>query len=107
MLGFRGHISTTSRSYSTTLGALRAARRAWRTEQARVHANRPEHDPDTTLVIGHWAYLGTGYAPAPHSSQPPSGIEENSHGSSSPEKAADHHACAAPHLGGRARRRNC
>lgn len=42
MLGFRGHFSTKSRSYSTTLGALRDARRAWRTEQARAHAGLPE-----------------------------------------------------------------
>ncbi|MET9918118.1 replication initiator [Streptomyces sp. NPDC006435] len=63
MLGFRGHFSTKSRRYSTTLGTLRAARRAWRTEQARSHAGLPEHDPDTTLVIGHWAYQGSGYSP--------------------------------------------
>jgi hypothetical protein len=63
MLGFRGHFSTKSRRYSTTLGALRAARRAWRTEQARAHAGLPASDPDTTLVIGHWDYLGTGYSP--------------------------------------------
>ncbi|MFI8370974.1 replication initiator [Streptomyces sp. NPDC085466] len=63
MLGFRGHFSTKSRRYSTTLGALRAARRAWRTEQARAHASLPVPDPDTTLVVGHWAYLGTGYSP--------------------------------------------
>ena len=61
MLGFRGQFST--KSYSTTLGALRAARRAWRTEQTRAHAGLPEPDPDTTHVIGHWAYLGTGYSP--------------------------------------------
>ncbi|UNR58009.1 zinc finger-like domain-containing protein [Streptomyces sp. A10(2020)] len=63
MLGFRGHFSTKSRRYSTTLGALRDARRAWRNEQTRTHAGLPEHDPDTTLVVGHWAYLGTGYSP--------------------------------------------
>ncbi|WP_031080519.1 replication initiator [Streptomyces sp. NRRL WC-3549] len=63
MLGFRGHFSTKSRSYSTTLGALRAARRAWRTEQARAHAGLPESDPTTTLVVGHWDYLGSGYSP--------------------------------------------
>ncbi|WP_234367393.1 MULTISPECIES: hypothetical protein [Streptomyces] len=22
-----------------------------------------KHDPDTTLVVGHWTYLGTGYSP--------------------------------------------
>ncbi|MFH8795569.1 replication initiator [Streptomyces sp. NPDC017941] len=63
MLGFRGHFSTKSRSYSTTLGALRKARRTWRSEQAHAHADLPESDPTTTLVIGHWDYLGSGYSP--------------------------------------------
>ncbi|GAA3236351.1 hypothetical protein GCM10020256_54950 [Streptomyces thermocoprophilus] len=63
MLGFRGHFSTKSRAYSTTLGALRAARRARRTEQARAPAGLPAPNPDTTLVVGYWAYLGTGYSP--------------------------------------------
>ncbi|MEV7238968.1 replication initiator [Streptomyces sp. NPDC051020] len=63
MLGFRGHFSTKSRSYSTTLGALRDARRAWRTEQTRTHADLPEPDPTTTLIVGHWDYLGSGYSP--------------------------------------------
>ncbi|MEU1401917.1 replication initiator [Streptomyces sp. NPDC005728] len=63
MLGFRGHFSTKSRHYSVTLGALRDARRTWRTEQARAHAGLPEPDPTTTLVVGHWDYLGSGYSP--------------------------------------------
>lgn len=63
MLGFRGHFSTKSRRYSTTLGALRDARRAWRTEQARAHTGLPDYDPATTLVVGHWAYQGSGYSP--------------------------------------------
>ncbi|MEU0922077.1 replication initiator [Streptomyces cyaneofuscatus] len=63
MLGFRGHFSTKSRAYSVTLGALRAARRAWRTEQAHAHAGLPAPDPNTTLVVGHWDYLGPGYSP--------------------------------------------
>ncbi|MFI5758764.1 replication initiator [Streptomyces sp. NPDC051569] len=63
MLGFRGHFSTKSRSYSVTLGALRDARHAWRTEQAHAHADLPEPDPTTTLVVGHWDYLGSGYSP--------------------------------------------
>lgn len=63
MLGFRGHFSTKSRSYSTTLGGLRDARRVWRTEQAHANAGLPETAPDTTLVTGHWAYLGSGYSP--------------------------------------------
>ncbi len=63
MLGFRGHFSTKSRSYSTTLGALRDARRAWRTEQALMRADLPDLDPTTTLVVGHWAYQSSGYSP--------------------------------------------
>ncbi|MEU0377040.1 replication initiator [Streptomyces cyaneofuscatus] len=63
MLGFRGHFSTKSRRYSVTLGALRDARRAWRIEQARTRASLPEPDSTTTLVVGHWDYLGSGYSP--------------------------------------------
>ncbi|MEV6746298.1 replication initiator [Streptomyces sp. NPDC051080] len=63
MLGFRGHFSTKSRSYSTTLGALRDARRTWRSEQARAHTGLPDLDPTTTLVVGRWDYLGSGYSP--------------------------------------------
>ncbi|MGW8784373.1 replication initiator [Streptomyces sp. NPDC055796] len=54
---------TKSRSYSVTLGALRDARRAWRTEQARAQAGMPEPDPTSTLVVDHWAYHGSGYSP--------------------------------------------
>jgi len=57
MLGFRGHFSTKSRHYSTTLGALRDARAEWRRAQALAAA---ETDPDTTLVLAHWVYAGTG-----------------------------------------------
>ncbi len=57
MLGFRGHFSTKSRRYSTTLGALRDARAEWRRAQAAV-ANGPE--PETTYVLAHWAFAGTG-----------------------------------------------
>ncbi|MDJ0342512.1 replication initiator [Streptomyces sp. PH10-H1] len=63
MLGFRGHFSTKSRRYSVTLGALRDARRTWRTEQARARADLPNLDPTTTLVVSHWAYHGSGYSP--------------------------------------------
>ncbi|MFJ3245514.1 replication initiator [Streptomyces sp. NPDC086782] len=61
MLGFRGHFSTKSRRYSTTLGALRDARAEWRRAQA---AAVPETDPDTTLVLAHWGYAGTGLTDA-------------------------------------------
>ncbi|MEW2356407.1 replication initiator [Spirillospora sp. NPDC029432] len=64
MLGFRGHFSTKSRRYSTTLGALR---------QARIDHNRRDHgittgrlpltEEDEVLVVAHWRYLGQGLTP--------------------------------------------
>ncbi|MFD7872904.1 replication initiator [Streptomyces sp. NPDC059766] len=62
MLGFRGHFSTKSRRYSTTLGALRTARADWRRAQAA--AALPEREPETTLVLAHWAFAGTGLSAA-------------------------------------------
>ncbi|MFK4184704.1 replication initiator [Streptomyces sparsogenes] len=62
MLGFRGHFSSKSRRYSTTLGALRDVRRAWRAEQARP-AGTPAASEETTLVLSHWQYLASGYSP--------------------------------------------
>ncbi|NIY67113.1 replication initiation protein [Streptomyces malaysiensis] len=61
MLGFRGHFSTKSRRYSTTLGALRDARAAWRRAQAAAVDSGPD---ETTLVLAHWVYAGTGLTPA-------------------------------------------
>ncbi|MGW5274212.1 replication initiator protein RepSA [Streptomyces sp. NPDC004044] len=59
MLGFRGHFSTKSRRYSTTLGALRQIRADYRAAQ--------EHDalgdPDTVLVLASWEYAGHGHSP--------------------------------------------
>ncbi|WAL96542.1 replication initiator [Streptomyces sp. Je 1-369] len=67
MLGFRGHFSTKSRRYSTTLGALREERRAWQAEQRRavldVEDTETEATDDTTLVFSDWTFLGTGYSP--------------------------------------------
>ncbi|MBA2807426.1 replication initiation protein [Streptomyces sp. KM273126] len=57
MLGFRGHFSTKSRRYSTTLGALRDARAEWRRAQA---APLIPQDGETTLVLAHWVFAGTG-----------------------------------------------
>ncbi|HEY9371721.1 replication initiator protein RepSA [Streptomyces sp.] len=65
MLGFRGHFSTKSRRYSTTLGALRQTRADYRAAQERRERGLP--DPDeaegSTLVIAHWSYAGHGHTP--------------------------------------------
>jgi hypothetical protein len=57
MLGFRGHFSTKSRAYSTTLGALRDAR----AQYARARHSDELPDTDTVLVVGHWLYAGRGH----------------------------------------------
>ncbi len=43
-LGYRGHITTKSRRYSTTMGALRAIRATWTRQQATNNA-ASQHDP--------------------------------------------------------------
>lgn len=72
MLGFAGHFATRSRRYSITLGALRAARRAWRSR----HNPHPESgtgdDPwaaasngggdGSVLLVSGWRYVGSGFA---------------------------------------------
>jgi hypothetical protein len=67
MLGFGGHFATKSRAYSTTFGALRAARStAMRRANASASSARPEpvprdDEPETVLVVGSWTYAGTGW----------------------------------------------
>jgi hypothetical protein len=61
MLGFRGHFVTKSRSYSTTLGELRAARAAYRAHQDQPPDNAEVNDDDRTVVLSVWQYLGSGY----------------------------------------------
>uniref|UniRef100_UPI0035A92A05 replication initiator n=1 Tax=Streptomyces odontomachi TaxID=2944940 RepID=UPI0035A92A05 len=73
MLGFRGHFSTKTRRYATTLGALREARAQWRRLQAAIARGETAAHPqpvgngptpvETTLVLAHWAYAGTGLTP--------------------------------------------
>ncbi|MGW0916164.1 replication initiator [Streptomyces sp. NPDC002784] len=66
MLGFRGHFSSKSRAYSTTLGALRDVRRAWRlaqAEAARARAGLPTTDETTLVTASSWTYLSSGYRP--------------------------------------------
>ncbi|MGQ4422510.1 replication initiator, partial [Streptomyces violaceoruber] len=66
MLGFRGHFSTKSRQYSTTLGALRQVRADYRARQERRERGLSEDLDDTegsTLVLAHWTYAGQGHTP--------------------------------------------
>jgi hypothetical protein len=81
MLGFRGHFSTKSRRYSTTLGCLRDARHQWRSARVlAAHGLDPatalgrckredlselvglEDEGDTVLVVGDWRYTGRGHS---------------------------------------------
>ncbi|MGO4596093.1 replication initiator [Terrabacter sp. 2RAF25] len=73
MLGFRGHFSSKSRRYSVTLGRLRRARVRFqrrlaaakvdgRTLEARdLEDLLEDEDTETTLVVGHWTYAGSGW----------------------------------------------
>ncbi|MGY1578514.1 replication initiator [Streptomyces sp. MN13] len=66
MLGFRGHFSTKSRQYSTTLGALRQVRADYRAAQQRAALGLPDPDDEaeaTTLTLAHWTYAGHGHTP--------------------------------------------
>jgi hypothetical protein len=70
MLGFRGHFSTKSRAYSTTMGSLRTERRDWRQAHSQDHglpgqgveSDELEADDDSTLVVVRgWVFDGAGW----------------------------------------------
>jgi hypothetical protein len=63
MLGFRGHFSSKSRRYSTTLGALRQTRADYRAAQERHARGFDDTPPDTVLVLADWQYAGHGHTP--------------------------------------------
>ncbi|WP_306610688.1 replication initiator protein RepSA [Streptomyces lunaelactis] len=63
MLGFRGHFSTKSRQYSTTLGALRQSRADYRAAQEREARGLADAEPDTVLTLASWQYAGHGHSP--------------------------------------------
>ena len=80
MLGFRGHFSTKSRRYSTTLTRLRQARRDHQdhaflasrnldpsTTVLRIHDGDESvdahNDEDVVVVMGKWRYVGRGHTP--------------------------------------------
>ncbi len=49
-LGYRGHITTKSRHYSTTMGALRTARASWTRQQIAKHSGR-QNDTDSAHSV--------------------------------------------------------
>ena len=63
MLGFSGHFSTKSRTYSITLGALRADRAAYQREQAIAAGILPDLGSGT-LTLTEWHFAGHGH-PSP------------------------------------------
>lgn len=54
-LGYRGHITTKTRAYSTTMGALRAQRAAWRTAQGEHEDDEPA-EPSAS-----WRFVQVGH----------------------------------------------
>jgi hypothetical protein len=67
MLGFRGHWSTKSRRYSTTMTALRRARVTYAKRRRAIGGvsldawGRAEDDDQAAVVIAAWSYVGRGY----------------------------------------------
>nr|WP_189181497.1 replication initiator [Microbispora rosea] len=66
MLGYRGHFSTKSRHYSTTLGALRQVRAEHQAERARERRGLPPRDERETVTVGQWRFAGSGYKLGEH-----------------------------------------
>jgi hypothetical protein len=68
MLGFGGHFTTKSRTYSTTLTALRRQRRSWRQgqtpDQADTFDELQDDDTEATTLVIRWALAGIGHRTA-------------------------------------------
>jgi hypothetical protein len=58
MLGYRGHFATKSRCYSTTMRALRAARRNWQRRQLPLATDQGSDKTPLTLTDLEWAGRG-------------------------------------------------
>ncbi|GII02299.1 replication initiator [Planobispora takensis] len=65
MLGYRGHFSTKSRHYSTTLGALRHARASYRADESWKARDLPDL-PAEAITVQDWQYAGTGHRDGEH-----------------------------------------
>jgi hypothetical protein len=63
MLGYRGHFMTKSRSYSTTLSALRQVRRDHRAAEARQSHGQQDPLPGHIITEARWRFTGSGYRP--------------------------------------------
>lgn len=59
-LGYRGHVTTKTRMYSTTLGELRARREAWKRAQQCAPTDADATTPPAEEL--EWRYLGCGHA---------------------------------------------
>lgn len=59
MLGYRGHVTTKSRRYSTTFRERRQARQHWR--RAQLRARDYARDPDSEIRISNLQYVGVGW----------------------------------------------
>jgi hypothetical protein len=57
---WRGHFSTKSRRYSTTLTALRLARVEHRAQERRTALGLTDRP---VITVGRWQYAGRGYSP--------------------------------------------
>jgi hypothetical protein len=58
MLGYGGHFATKSRRYSTTMRALRAARRDW---QRRQHPHAQRYRDHTIITVTDLEWAGRGW----------------------------------------------
>ncbi|MER6438528.1 replication initiator [Streptomyces sp. NPDC001185] len=63
LLGFRRHFSSKSRTYSTTLGALRQERADYRAAQEASVLGLDDREPDTVLALVDCQYAGHGHTP--------------------------------------------
>jgi hypothetical protein len=58
MLGYRGHFATKSRRYSTTMRAIRTARRNWRRRQS---SSPQRHGAKTVVTLTDLQWAGRGW----------------------------------------------